>query len=166
MQMLGSTVVHTGVSYGGCSDIFHTVFYVKVSFSDAALDHSYVPLVSISPCRVSRSPEEHHGARARARSRESGKQTSPNVNWKRVGDLSVLVSGFCGLCGPCGLCGLCCAGWFFRGFPVWLALPVPSCFFFSAFFTVTSRADLSIWQSLDCEGRRPKNRSSRYPLQQ
>ena len=30
IQMLGSTVVYTGVSYGGCSDVFHKVFYAKV----------------------------------------------------------------------------------------------------------------------------------------
>ena len=37
-------------------------------------------------------------------------------------------------------------------------------FFFSACFPVTSKkADLSICQWLNCEGRRPENWSSRYP---
>ena len=72
MQMSWSTVVHTGDSYGGCLDVFHTVFFVKVSLEScvgsllsALRRQQALPGVSVTGGALRRS------SRGRARSWES-----------------------------------------------------------------------------------------------
>jgi len=90
-------------------------------------------------------------ARGRALS-ESAKQTSPNVIGKRVGGVSVLVSG---LCVPCGLGGPVGS----VGFPVRFCFPAVSRFVAGPSFAVLFfpffefHGDVKGRTVVDCEGR-------------
>ena len=89
--------------------------------------------------------------------RGASKQTSPNVNRKRVWDFSVLASVGSGALWVCG------AGWLSRGFPV-CGLPfLCPLVFLSMFSMVTSTADLSVTELQRAPTQEPA--LCRYPLQ-